>query len=84
MCISEDVWECIIFLNILQYTEDKVVLMESNHDKLSFITNVSCMLHEGKRLITYFIIHPFLYKTNFRIKNPTNPHKGNIRSIYNN
>lgn len=52
--------------------------MESNYNKLSFITNVSCILHEGKRLITYFIIHPFLYKTNFRIKNPTNPQKGNI------
>lgn len=56
--------------------------MESNYNKLSFVTNVSCILHEGKRLITYFIIHPFLYKTNFRIKNPTNPHKGNIQSIY--
>lgn len=42
--------------------------MESNYKKLSFVTNVSCILHEGKRLITYFIIHPFLYKTNFRIK----------------
>lgn len=46
------------------------------------------MLHEGKSLITNFIVHPSLFSLSYtkqilELKNPTNPHNGNIRRIQN-
>lgn len=43
--------------------------MESNYKKLSFVTNVSCILHEGKRLYNYLLHYsPFFIQNKFQTR----------------